>query len=111
MHDVLEGALELEVKQLLKVYIGKESISLSMLKSQPSTSFSLCRNYLSKSVDVKKTINGSILRITQTCSCHNSWVWDSQPMIGNIPAENISLPATILFAGALPVKALRSFKH
>ena len=31
MHDVLEGALELEVKQLLKLFIGRKSISLSML--------------------------------------------------------------------------------
>ena len=31
MHDVLEGALELEVKQLLKHFIGRKSISLSIL--------------------------------------------------------------------------------
>lgn len=31
MHDVLEGALELEVKQLLKLYIGRKSLSLSEL--------------------------------------------------------------------------------
>ena len=31
-------------------------------------------------------------------------------MIGNIPAGNISLSAAILFAGALPTKALRIFK-
>ena len=72
--------------------------------------FTICRNCLSKSVEVKKMVNGSLLSVTQSCSrCHYSWVWDSQPMIGNIPAGNISLSAAILFAGALPTKALRIF--
>ena len=31
MHDVLEGALGLEMKQLLKLYIGRKSLSLSTL--------------------------------------------------------------------------------
>jgi hypothetical protein len=31
IHDVLEGALELEMKQLLKLYIGRKSLSLSTL--------------------------------------------------------------------------------
>ena len=31
MHDVLEGALELEMKQLLKLYVGRKSLRLSTL--------------------------------------------------------------------------------
>ena len=72
--------------------------------------FATCRNCLSKCVEIKKIINGSLLRVTQTCSrCHSYWMWDSQPMVGNIPKGNISLSAAILFAGALPTKALRIF--
>lgn len=72
--------------------------------------FATCRNCLSKCVEVKKVINGSLLRVTQTCSrCHSYWIWDSQPMVGNIPKGNITLSAAILFAGALPTKALRIF--
>ena len=72
--------------------------------------FATCRNCLSKSVEVKKKINGSLLCVTQTCSrCNSYWMWDSQPTTGNIPAGNISLSAAILFAGALPTKALRIF--
>lgn len=33
MHDVLEGALELEVKQLLKLYTSQKLVSLSTLNS------------------------------------------------------------------------------
>ena len=73
--------------------------------------FVICRNCLSKCVEIKKKINGSLLRVTQTCSrCHSYWIWDSQPMVGNIPKGNISLSAAILFAGALPTKVLRVFK-
>ena len=31
MHDVLEGALELEVKQLLKLFVSKKCLSLQAL--------------------------------------------------------------------------------
>ena len=73
--------------------------------------FSVCRNYLSKAVDIKRTTQGSLLRIKQTClRCNYRWEWDSQPMCGSIPAGNISLSAAILYAGALPTKALRIFQ-
>ena len=72
--------------------------------------FSVCRNCLSKAVEIKRTTQGSLLRIKQICSrCNYKWEWDSQPMCGNIPAGNISLSAAILYAGALPTKALRIF--
>ena len=72
--------------------------------------FSVCQNCLSKSVDVKKMINGSLLCIAQICSwCYHSWVWESQPIIGNVPAGNISISAEMFFAGALPTKAIRIF--
>ena len=73
--------------------------------------FATCRNCLSKCVEIKKMIHGSLLRVTQTCSrCHSYWIWDSQPMVGNIPKGNVSLSAAILFAGALPTKTLRVVK-
>ena len=62
-------------------------------------------------MDIKKVITGSFLRVTQKCSrCNRNWVWDSQPTIGNVPAGNICLSAAILYAGALPAKAIRIFR-
>ena len=73
--------------------------------------FSICRFCASKSVDIKKVVTGSFLRITQKClRCHQNWIWESQPTIGNIPAGNIYTSAAILYAGALPAQALRIFR-
>ena len=67
----------------------------------------LCR---SSSVNVKKGITGSFLRITQFCAqCKKTCCWDSQPFIGSIPAGNILTSAAILYSGALPAKVLRVF--
>ena len=61
-------------------------------------------------MDVKKSINGSFLRITQLCgNCKQAWHWESQPFIGSIPAGNILTSAAILYSGSLPTKALRIF--
>ena len=73
--------------------------------------FSVCRFCSSKLVDVKKVVTGSFLRVTQKClRCHQKWVWDSQPTIRNTPAGNVRISAAILYAGALPAKALRIFR-
>ena len=73
--------------------------------------FTVCRFCLSKTVDIKKVITGSFLRITQKCSrCQRKWIWDSQPTIRNVPAGNIRISAAILYTGALPAKALRMFE-
>ena len=73
--------------------------------------FTICKCCAIKSVDIKKVVTGSFLRVTQKClRCHHIWVWESQPYIGNIPAGNIYTSAAILYAGALPTQALRIFK-
>ena len=60
---------------------------------------------------IKKVVNGSFLRIIQICSrCQKKWIWDSQPTFGNVPAGNICISAAILYAGALPTKAMRMFQ-
>ena len=70
--------------------------------------FAVCRQCRSKAVEVQKIVIGSFLRIRQQCaSCGQKCVWDSQPMIGRIPAGNIRLSAAILYAGAMPTKVIR----
>lgn len=72
--------------------------------------FSVCRFCLSHTVDVSKVTIGSFLRVTQKCSnCQRKFVWESQSFIGNVPAGNLLTSAAILYAGALPTKALRVF--
>lgn len=61
-------------------------------------------------ISEKYTI-GSLLHIKQVCSqCNNTFTWDSQPYIRNVPAGNILTSAAILYTGSLPAKALRLFK-
>uniref|UniRef100_A0A3Q2QXR2 THAP-type domain-containing protein n=1 Tax=Fundulus heteroclitus TaxID=8078 RepID=A0A3Q2QXR2_FUNHE len=43
--------------------------------------------------------------------CQYKRVWQSQPDVGNTKAGNISLSASILFAGLSPAKALRMLNH
>lgn len=58
--------------------------------------------------DVHKIVIGSYIRITQWCrTCDKKSIWESQPFIGNMPVGNILISASILYAGALPTKALR----
>ena len=73
--------------------------------------FSVCRFCLRCTVDVSKVTNGSFLRVTQKCSnCRRKFVWDSQSFIGCVPAGNLLTSAAILYAGAVPTKALRIFR-
>ncbi|XP_070548687.1 uncharacterized protein [Ptychodera flava] len=50
---------------------------------------------------------GSYIVITQSCqNCSYNREWASQPMVNSIPAGNILLSASILFAGAPPSKVI-----
>ena len=69
---------------------------------------SCCRNRYTR---VSKTVIGSFLRITQSCSrCGYRFIWDSQPYIGSTPAGNILISAAILYSSVIPAKALRVFQ-
>ena len=58
-----------------------------------------CRSY---TVNIRKVVVGSFLRVIQECNkCQGKYVWESQSFIGNIPAGNILTSAAILYAGAL----------
>ena len=73
--------------------------------------FSSCLFCKSIKTEIEKKLVGSFLRIKQVCkNCKQIRVWESQPFIGEIPAGNIMTSAAILYAGALPSKALRVFK-
>ncbi|XP_070561301.1 uncharacterized protein [Ptychodera flava] len=57
-------------------------------------------------------VKGSFIIIKQQCeNCGFTREWASQPFIKDIPAGNILLSASILFAGCLPSKALQVFHH
>lgn len=85
-----------------KTYLVFESALLSL--------FALC-TYCRSHISIKKVAIGSFLGIIQNCGhCGKKYIWESQPVIGNIPAGNILTSAAILYAGALPVKSLRMFK-
>lgn len=65
---------------------------------------------LSASVSLKNRVFGSCLTITQHChQCGMKFVWQSQPLIGQVPLENLLISAAILYSGSLPSKALRMF--
>ena len=52
--------------------------------------------------------SGTFLRVTQSCEhCAHNHSWESQPLVEGIPAGNLLLSASILFAGALPTNTLR----
>lgn len=58
------------------------------------------------------TLNGSLLNLTILCSsCCAQSSWQSQPFIKKVPACNLLMAASILYAGATPTKVLRVFKH
>ena len=55
-----------------------------------------------------KSVIGTMITVVQTCkTCGNEWKWESQPYVCGMPAGNILLSASILFAGAIPGKTLR----
>ena len=67
----------------------------------------MCR---STYISIEKFTRGSFLCIRQICSHRsNTYVWESQPYVGKIPAGNIMISAAILYTGLLPAKALRVF--
>ena len=73
--------------------------------------FATCVACGSTFISIKRHVIGSFLSIKQACSqCNNTFVWESQPYIRNIPAGNLLISAAILFTGSLPAKALRVFK-
>ena len=73
--------------------------------------FSTCVACGSAFVSIKRHIMGSFLSVKQVCSqCNNSFTWESQPFISNIPAGNLLTSAAILYTGSLPAKALRIFR-
>ena len=72
--------------------------------------FSICFMCRSTYISIEKFTRGSFLCITQICShCNNTYVRESQPYVGKIPAGNIMISAAILYTGSLPAKALRVF--
>ena len=72
--------------------------------------FSICFICRSTYTSIEKFTRGSFLCIKQICrSCNNTYVWESQPYVGSIPAGNIMISAAILYIGLMPAKVLRVF--
>lgn len=73
--------------------------------------FTVCSKCRSRCTRVSKTVIGSFLRITQSCSrCGYRFIWESQSFTGGTPAGNILTSAAILYSGVIPAKALRVFR-
>ena len=56
-------------------------------------------------------VMGTLVVVQQKCcstACNFRRKWYSQPFIGNLPAGNVLLSASILYAGASPTKVLRT---
>lgn len=69
--------------------------------------FQVCKSCGSTTTITKHTI-GTFLRLKQQClKCMETFVWDSQPFLNNIPAGNLLLSSSILFSGALPTQVIR----
>ena len=82
-----------------KKYIVFESCLLSLFAACP-----IC----DQQAKVKTRTTGTFLCVTQSCGdCDYQRIWESQPIINNVPAGNLLLSASILFAGAQPTKTLR----
>ncbi len=70
--------------------------------------FTTCPSCNQKVEPTNQTL-GTLLRVTQFCEeCEYYRKWDSQPFINNVPAGNLLLSASILFAGTQPTKILKS---
>ena len=51
---------------------------------------------------------GTMVVVNQICDlCGEESQWTSQPLLGDIPAGNVLLSASILFSGAIPTKVIR----
>lgn len=77
-------------------------------KSKLLELFNTCKRcHRRATASVQQTV-GTMVRVGAECEfCGFSWQWSSQPSLGNIPAGNLALSASILFSGALSAKVLR----
>ena len=85
-------------------YIVFEDCLLSLLH--------VCNSCGSTSYNISKHTIGTFLRLKRHClKCMETFVWDSQPFINNIPAINLLVSSSILFSGALPTQVIRLFTN
>ena len=93
----------LDVRDARK-YIVFEDCLLSLLH--------VCNSCGSTSYNISKHTIGTFLRLKRHClKCMETFVWDSQPFINNIPAINLLVSSSILFSGALPTQVIRLFTN
>ncbi|KAL5011915.1 hypothetical protein ScPMuIL_010466 [Solemya velum] len=70
--------------------------------------FTVCSSCSGATNGSIKQILGTMVKIETECGfCRTIRKWDSQPMVGSIPAGNLALSAGILFTGSISAKALR----
>lgn len=73
--------------------------------------FSVCLQCTGVSSAAIKTTVGTLISIVQKCkTCGWKRTWNSQPYIKGVPAGNLFLSSSILFAGASATKVLRVLK-
>ena len=73
--------------------------------------FTICQLCSGSTNAAIRQVMGTFISIYQDCSCGWSRTWNSQPFVGNMPAGNLLLSASILFSGCVPSKVLRVLNH
>jgi len=60
--------------------------------------FEVCRKCAQPAACHITSVTGTLIQVKQDCPhCKNSWTWDSQPFVRDVPAGNLNMSAAILF--------------
>ena len=71
-----------------------------------------CTHCASKNIVSHRKEIGTMIIVKFSCKdCNADFLWRSQPYYGGIPAGNILMSSSVLFAGATITKFLRVLKH
>ncbi|KAK3610048.1 hypothetical protein CHS0354_032405 [Potamilus streckersoni] len=73
--------------------------------------FKICVNCVNEAQGHDNHRKRTFINIILKCDvCTNKRSWNSQPFVSFIPAGNLQLSSTFLFAGAIRSQALRNFE-
>ena len=73
-----------------------------LIESKLLELFQFCPSCSAHALFDVKRILGSMIKVEQTCgSCGFNRIWESQPMIGSVPAGNLIFSAALLLTGKI----------
>ena len=73
--------------------------------------FAVCMLCMSPCTVILHTCCGSMARIKAICRNGHERVWQTQPMMGQMPQGNLDIAAAILFSGSTASKAINMMRH